>query len=728
MKEYTGYVNPFIGTGGHGHTHPGAMLPHGMIQPGPDTRIDGWDSCSGYYYEDSTINGFAHTRLSGTGCADFGDFLLMPTVGEQKVEYLGKESQQRPFASAFSHRNEYAEPGYYSVFLDTYGVKAELTATERAAMHRYTFPESKESGFILDMDYNIQQQTNQVMEVEAVNDTVLCGYKRSAYWAWQQDLYFYAVFSKPFTHTLYTDTIEEGGQQIPVCKMLLRFDTAEDEQVMVRFSISSVDGEGARQNLLAELPDWDFDKVRADARKTWNDCLSKIEVKTEDPDQLAIFYTAMYHAFLSPNLFTDVDGRYLGMDLKVHTTDKEDPVYTTFSIWDTFRALHPLLTIIDPHTNESYIRSLLKKQREGGVFPKWDCAANYTGTMIGYHAASIITDAYVKGYRDFDVREAYQACLRTAEYDTTGIVGPKWLVPFVMPRARYYKDALGYIPCDLENESVAKALEYAYDDWCISVLADSLGDVETRDKYARFAGAYKSYFDPETRFMRGRDRKGKWRTPFNPRSSTHRSDDYCEGTAWQWTWFVPHDVPGLVGLMGGEEAFVGKLDSLFTVSSELEGETVSADISGLIGQYAHGNEPSHHIIHLYNYVNRPWRTQELVDSVLYSQYRNAPDGLSGNEDCGQMSAWYILNAMGFYQVCPGEPVYSIGRPLFEEVTIHLPGQKDFVIRTKNNSKENKYVQSILLNGKPLEQPFFTHSDLTAGGVMEISMGAEPFKP
>ena len=728
MKEYTGYVNPFIGTGGHGHTHPGAMLPHGMIQPGPDTRIDGWDSCSGYYYEDSTINGFAHTRLSGTGCADFGDFLLMPTVGEQKVEYLGKESQQRPFASAFSHRNEYAEPGYYSVFLDTYGVKAELTATERAAMHRYTFPESKESGFILDMDYNIQQQTNQVMEVEAVNDTVLCGYKRSAYWAWQQDLYFYAVFSKPFTHTLYTDTIEEGGQQIPVCKMLLRFDTAEDEQVMVRFSISSVDGEGARQNLLAELPDWDFDKVRADARKTWNDCLSKIEVKTEDPDQLAIFYTAMYHAFLSPNLFTDVDGRYLGMDLKVHTTDKEDPVYTTFSIWDTFRALHPLLTIIDPHTNESYIRSLLKKQREGGVFPKWDCAANYTGTMIGYHAASIITDAYVKGYRDFDVREAYQACLRTAEYDTTGIVGPKWLVPFVMPRARYYKDALGYIPCDLENESVAKALEYAYDDWCISVLADSLGDVETRDKYARFAGAYKSYFDPETRFMRGRDSKGKWRTPFNPRSSTHRSDDYCEGTAWQWTWFVPHDVPGLVGLMGGEEAFAGKLDSLFTVSSELEGETVSADISGLIGQYAHGNEPSHHIIHLYNYVNRPWRTQELVDSVLHSQYRIAPDGLSGNEDCGQMSAWYILNAMGFYQVCPGEPVYSIGRPLFEEVTIHLPGQKDFVIRTKNNSKENKYVQSILLNGKPLEQPFFTHSDLTAGGVMEISMGAEPFKP
>lgn len=652
----------------------------------------------------------------------------MPTVGEQKVEYLGKESQKRPFASAFSHSNEYAEPGYYSVFLDTYGVKAELTATGRAAMHRYTFPESNESGFILDMDYNIQQQINQAMAVEAVNDTVLRGYKRSAYWAWQQDLYFYAVFSKPFTHTLYTDTVIEAGQQIPVCKMLLHFDTAKDEQVMVRFSISSVDSEGARQNLLAELPDWNFDKVRADAHSIWNDCLSKIDVKTEDSDQRAIFYTSMYHAFLSPNLFTDVDGRYLGMDLKVHTTDKKDSVYTTFSIWDTFRALHPLLTIIDPQTNESYIRSLLKKQREGGVFPKWDCAANYTGTMIGYHAASIITDAYVKGYRDFDVQEAYKACLRVAEYDTTGIIGPKWLVPFVMPRARYYKNTMGYIPCDFENESVAKALEYAYDDWCISVLADSLGDMETRDKYAHFAGAYKSYFDSETRFMRGLDSKGKWRTPFNPRSSTHRNDDYCEGTAWQWTWFVPHDVPGLVGLMGGEDAFVGKLDSLFAVSSELEGETASADISGLIGQYAHGNEPSHHIIHLYNYVNRPWRTQELVDSVLHCQYRNAPDGLSGNEDCGQMSAWYILNAMGFYQVCPGKPVYSIGRPLFEEVTIHLPGQKEFVIRTKNNSKENKYVQSIVLNGKPLEQPFFTHNNLTAGGVMEISMGAEPLKP
>ena len=363
MNDYTHYVNSFIGTGGHGHTHPGAMVPHGMIQPGPDTRIDGWDSCSGYYYEDTTINGFAHTRLSGTGCADFGDFLLMPTVGVQRTDFLGTESQKRPFASAFSHEKEHAEPGYYSVFLDTYGVKAELTSTERAAMHRYTFPESKESGFILDMDYNIQQQINQVMEVEAVNDTVLRGRKRSAYWAYRQDLYFYAVFSKPFTYTLYTDTVQENDKQIPVCKMLLHFETAKDEQVLAKFSISSVDAEGAYKNLQAEMPGWNFDGVRADAKKKWNECLSKIAVKTNNEDQRAIFYTAMYHAFLSPNLFTDVDGRYLGMDLKVHTTDMKHPVYTNF----LFVGYFPCATSVT-----DYCRSSV----EYGIYPFIDKEAS----------------------------------------------------------------------------------------------------------------------------------------------------------------------------------------------------------------------------------------------------------------------------------------------------------------------------------------------------------------
>lgn len=345
--------------------------------------------------------------------------------------------------------------------------------------------------------------------------------------------------------------------------------------------------------------------------------------------------------------------------------------------------------------------------------------------MIGYHAVPVIVDAYMKGYRNFDAKEAYKACLRAAEYDTTGIKCPDLVLPHLMPKAKYYKNAIGYIPCDRENESVAKALEYAYDDWCISIFAEAMNDFESKAKYERFAKAYEFYFDKSTRFMRGLDSKGEWRTPFNPRASTHRNDDYCEGTAWQWTWFVPHDIEGLVNLMGGEDAFVQKLDSLFTADSSLEGETTSSDISGLIGQYAHGNEPSHHVIHLYNYVNRPWRTQELVDSVYRSQYANSVDGLSGNEDCGQMSAWYVLNSMGFYQVCPGKPVYSIGRPAFDKAVINLPEDKTFSIIVKNNSKENKYIESISLNGKSLDTPFFNHQDIANGGTMEISMTDKP---
>lgn len=723
MTDYAAYVNPFIGTGGHGHTFPGAIVPHGMISPSPDTRIDGWDACSGYYYADSTINGFSHTHLSGTGCCDYGDVLLMPTVGEQKYLPTGSQSQQMAYASAFSHQNETAEPGYYSVFLDTYQVKAELTASKRAAIHRYTFPESKEAGFILDLDYSLQRQTNKEMEIEVISPTEICGRKKTMYWAFDQYINFYAKFSKPFTYTLVTDSmaLDDGGRLLPTCKALLHFDTTKDEQVFVKVGISTVDIEGARKNVETEIPDWDFDGIRKDARKAWNETLSKIDITTNDKDDETIFYTALYHTAISPNLFTDVDGRYLGMDLQVHQGDTLNPMYTIFSLWDTFRALHPLMTIIDPDLNNAFIRSLIKKHQEGGIFPMWDMASNYTGTMIGYHAVPVIVDAYMKGDRNFDIQEAYRACVRAAEYDTTGIKCPDLVLPHLMPKAKYYKNSIGYVPCDRENESVAKALEYAYDDWCISVFADALNDYDTRDKYARFAKAYEFYFDPGTRFMRGLDSKGEWRTPFNPRSSTHRNDDYCEGTAWQWTWFVPHDIEGLVKLMGGEDAFVGKLDSLFTADSSLEGETTSSDISGLIGQYAHGNEPSHHVIHMYNYVNRPWRTQELVDSVYRSQYANAVDGLSGNEDCGQMSAWYVLNSMGFYQVCPGKPVYSIGRPAFDKAVVNLPDGKKFTVIAKNNSKKNKYIKNMTLNGKPLDKPFFTHDDIIAGSTLEIEM-------
>ena len=728
VEDYSVHVNPFIGTGGHGHTFPGAVVPHGMIQPSPDTRIDGWDACSGYYYNDSTINGFSHTHVSGTGCCDYGDVLLMPTVGKQTYQTTDSQSQQLPYASAFSHENESAEPGYYSVFLDRYQVKAELSASKRGAIHRYTFPASKESGFIIDLDYSLQRQTNSEMEIKVLSDTEICGHKKTTYWAFDQYINFYAKFSKPFTYTLINDSVTmDNGKRLPICKALLQFETKKDEQVLVKVGVSAVDVKGAQNNVLSEIADWDFDKVRQHARNEWNRYLSKIDVTTTNQEDKTIFYSALYHTGISPNLFTDADGRYLGMDLKVHQGDVKQPIYTTFSLWDTFRALHPLMTIIDPDLNTQFIQSLLKKHQEGGIFPMWDLASNYTGTMIGYHAVPVIVDAYTKGYRDFDIQEAYKACLRTAEYDTTGIKCPALVLPHLMPKAKYYKNSIGYIPCDRENESVAKALEYAYNDWCISVFAESMTDFDNKDKYARFAKAYEFYFDKETRFMRGLNSKGEWRTPFNPRASTHRNDDYCEGTAWQWTWFVPHDVEGLVNLMGGENAFASKLDSLFTADSSLEGETTSSDISGLIGQYAHGNEPSHHVTHLYNYVNRPWRTQELVDSVFQSQYANRPDGLAGNEDCGQMSAWYILNSMGFYQVCPGKPVYSIGRPVFDQAVVNLTNGKKFTVMVKNNSKKNKYIESMLLNGQTLHTPFFSHQDIVDGGTLEITMSDKPNK-
>lgn len=728
VEDYSAHVNPFIGTGGHGHTFPGAVVPHGMIQPSPDTRIDGWDACSGYYYNDSTINGFSHTHVSGTGCCDYGDVLLMPTVGKQTYQTTDSQSQQLPYASAFSHENESAEPGYYSVFLDRYQVKAELSASKRGAIHRYTFPASKESGFIIDLDYSLQRQTNSEMEIKVLSDTEICGHKKTTYWAFDQYINFYAKFSKPFTYTLINDSVTmDNGKRLPICKALLQFETKKDEQVLVKVGVSAVDVKGAQNNVLSEIADWDFDKVRQHARNEWNRYLSKIDVTTTNQEDKTIFYSALYHTGISPNLFTDADGRYLGMDLRVHQGDVKQPIYTTFSLWDTFRALHPLMTIIDPDLNTQFIQSLLKKHQEGGIFPMWDLASNYTGTMIGYHAVPVIVDAYTKGYRDFDIQEAYKACLRTAEYDTTGIKCPALVLPHLMPKAKYYKNSIGYIPCDRENESVAKALEYAYNDWCISVFAESMTDFDNKDKYARFAKAYEFYFDKETRFMRGLNSKGEWRTPFNPRASTHRNDDYCEGTAWQWTWFVPHDVEGLVNLMGGENAFASKLDSLFTADSSLEGETTSSDISGLIGQYAHGNEPSHHVTHLYNYVNRPWRTQELVDSVFQSQYANRPDGLAGNEDCGQMSAWYILNSMGFYQVCPGKPVYSIGRPVFDQAVVNLTNGKKFTVMVKNNNKKNKYIESMLLNGQTLHTPFFSHQDIVDGGTLEITMSDKPNK-
>lgn len=740
--DYAAYVNPFIGTGGHGHTYPGAVLPNGMIHPSPDTRIYGWDACSGYYTTDTVINGFSHLHLSGTGCGDYGEILLMPVVGKVSVVPQSSdkqpalsfaatgnsEAQTLPYASTFSHDNETAVPGYYSVFLDTYGVKAELTASQRVAMHRYTFPQSEEAGFVLDLDYALQGQYNRALSLEVVNDSTLRGHKNTNSWAWRHDVYFEAVFSKPFTCDIVSDSIDQGKGKRPkaIKKALLRFRTAPNEQVLAKVALSSVDAQGAAKNL-TEIPHWDFDRVKQEARAEWNRYLSKIDIRTDDPDRRTVFYTALYHTAISPSLFTDIDGRYRGLDREIHTATADKPMYTIFSLWDTFRALHPLLTIIDPQQNTRFINALLQQYQDGGILPMWELAGNYTGTMIGYHAVPVIVDAYMKGDRGFDADLALKACLRSAEYDTVAPIATTDYLKHaaLMPLSKYYKNTISYVPCDKEHEAVAKGLEYAYNDWCISQLAAALGDTATQQRYATFGQSYRHYFDPSVRFMRGKDLQGNWRTPFNPRSSNHREDDYCEGTAWQWTWFVPHDVDGLVELMGGTDAFVGKLDSLFTADSALEGDLVSADISGLIGQYAHGNEPSHHILHLYNRVNQPWKTQELVDSVLQSQYFNHPDGLSGNEDCGQMSAWYILNAMGFYQLCPGNPEYSIGRPLFPEVTIQLPNGKQFRIVAENNSDANKYIASAQLNGTPLLKPAFTHQQLMEGGTLKLKMTDRP---
>ncbi|MDD6020936.1 MAG: GH92 family glycosyl hydrolase [bacterium] len=727
-NDYTQYVNVFIGTGGHGHTYPGAVVPHGAIQPSPDTRIYGWDACSGYYYNDSTINGFSHTHLSGTGCCDLGDVLIMPTVGEQDITQEEERGQTKAYASAFSHEREKAEPGYYSVMLDRYGIQAEITSTTRGAIHRWTFPKSEDAGVIVDLDYSLDDQTNIGMQLEVISDTEVVGHKMTKYWAFDQYINFYAKFSKPFTYTIVDDTVTVGDKQKPRRKALLKFaGTEEGEVIYAKVGVSAVDIDGAKNNVLSEIPEWDFDGVKAAAHQRWSEYLAKIDIETGDADHRAIFYTALYHAGLQPYTFTDADGRYYGMDMKVHQGDAEKPVYTIFSTWDTFRAWHPLQTIIAPEFNGELVKSLLLKAREGGILPMWELCSNYTGCMIGYHSVPIIADAYIKGYRDIDINEAYKAMRRTAEYDTTGIIAPKAVAAILMNQAKYWKNKVGYVPCDKDNEAVAKALEFAYNDWCIAQIAKEVGDTAGVALYENFAKAYKIYYDPEVGYMRGKDSEGKWRTPFDPARSTHRSDDYCEGNAWQWSWFVPHDPEGLMDLVGGKDVFLSKLDALFAASSEITGESVSADISGLIGQYAHGNEPSHHIIHFYNYAGQPWKTQELVDQVLYTLYFNNDNGLSGNEDCGQMSAWYILNAMGFYQVCPGKPVYSIGRPLYDKVTINLTNGKKFVIEAINNSRENKYIQSMELNGKALTEPFFTHDDIMQGGKLVFTMGNTPKK-
>ena len=641
----TDHVNPFIGTGGHGHTYPGPSLPFGMIQPGPDTRLTGWDGCSGYHYSDSRIFGFSHTHLSGTGIADYADVLLMPATGEVR---LNNGADGRPgYSSAFTHAEEVARPGYYAVTLKDYDIRAELTTTLRAAMHRYAFPKGQPGHVVLDLEHRDKLTET---SINVVSDTEVTGLRRSTSWARDQVVYFVIRFSRPVGRVAASVKVPESPEGTLVSDLKGAFNVGSDGgQLLVKVGISAVSVEGARKNLDAEIPGWDFEAVRKAADQAWERELSKIRVNGGTKDQQTIFYTALYHAMLTPNVYMDVDGQYRGRDFKIHKADGFT-YYSVFSLWDTFRALHPLLAIIDRARTRDFVRTFLRQYQEGGRLPVWELAANETDTMIGYHAVPVIADAIAKGIEGFDVNLAFEAMKHSAEEDRFGLAA--------------YKQK-GFIDASDEAEGVSRTLEYAYDDWAIAQVARRLGRQDDYRRYLARSQAYKHLFDPSTGFMRARV-EGFWLTPFDPREVNNH---YTEGNAWHYSFFVPHDVEGLMRLMGGREKFASKIDALFTADSQTTGRE-QADITGMIGQYAHGNEPSHHMAYLYAYAGQPWKTQAMVRRILDTLYANDPDGLSGNEDCGQMSAWYILSALGFYQVAPGSTEYVIGSPLFDSATIN----------------------------------------------------------
>ncbi|MCO6509222.1 MAG: GH92 family glycosyl hydrolase, partial [Aridibacter famidurans] len=791
------WVNPFVGTGGHGHTFPGATMPFGMVQLSPDTRIDNWDGSSGYHYSDDIIYGFSHTHLSGTGIPDYCDILFAPYISDEYFWEASPEDTKKGFASKFSHDNEKAEPGYYSVKLDDENILAEMTATERVGFHRYTFPNgTKEAKMALDLKWR-----DEVLESEiwVVGDSRVEGFRRSSSWAKDQIVFFSAEFSESF----YSHAVRgEGGKlenrndaagtmrssyKGKDLKANFQFPRRNDKPLLLKVGISAVSIEGARKNLEAEVPHWDFDKVRKDARAAWNKELSKIEVSGGTDAEMTNFYTALYHTMIAPNVYNDVDGNYRGMDRKIHniadqfkvqssrsnakfkvqssrfkeseSDDKRTSLnfepgslnssrnlepgtlnsslnlepgtlnsrqYTVFSLWDTFRATHPLYTIIDEKRTVEFINTFIRMYEQGGKLPVWELAGNETDTMIGYHAVSVIADAMAKGIEGFDYEKAYEAARHSSELDIEGLTAFR---------------SRGFISMEDEQESVSRTLEYAYNSYCLYVIArevnerknllvdQELDDIESArprlkgpvseeaEIHLRRAQFYKNLFDKQTGFMRPKQ-NGNWISPFSPNEVTFH---FTEANSWQYTFHVTQDIGGLIQLFGGKVRFAEKLDELFTTESKLEGR-VQPDITGLIGQYAHGNEPSHHIAYLYNYAGQPWKTQYYARKIMDEFYKPTPDGLIGNEDCGQMSAWYVLSALGFYQVNPGDPVYSIGTPVFREAKIHLENGRTFTI---SRSEDGMYVSSVRLNGEPLRDTSFAHKALQEGGTLEFTMSKEP---
>lgn len=692
-KTPVDYVNPFIGTGGHGHTYPGATLPFGMVQLSPDTRLTGWDGCSGYHFTDSIVFGFSHTHLSGTGVPDYGDLLLMPTTGDLRLN--NGADGQKGYRSHFSHANEKARPGSYSTLLDDYGIAVNLTATAHAGLHQYAFPANAKTGnLVIDLKHR-DKVIN--CDLKVVSETEVEGFRISNAWAHEQHFYFVARFSQPLTKE--KEIKDDGGLVAGFsCKL------KKGKPLLVKVGISAVSIDGARRNLDAEIPQWDFDNIRNSAEAAWLKELGKVEIKGGTDDQKTVFYTALYHTMVVPNLFQDVDGQYRGMDLKIHEA-KNFTNYSVFSLWDTYRGANPLYTILEPQRVNDFVNTFLQHYETGGFLPVWELAGNETFCMIGNHSIPVIADAWMKGIRGYDVPKALKAMEKSVMQEKLGY-------------GAYRK--FGFIPAEEESESVSKTLEYAFDDYCLGKMLEANGNTGKASYFIGRSGNYRNVLDPATGFMRAK-LNGAWTGPFDP---SEVNNFYTEANSWQYSFYVPQDIAGLRDALGGKQAMEKRLDQLFAASSQTTGRD-QADITGLIGQYAHGNEPSHHIAYLYNYVGKPWKTQQMVRKIVNELYRNDPDGLCGNEDCGQMSAWYVLSAMGFYPVVPCGGTYNIGSPLFPEVILHLDNGKTFAIRADNSAASNPYIQSATLNGAIWNHSYLQHSDLLKGGELVFKMGPNP---
>lgn len=696
QTNYSPYVNPLIGTGGHGHTFPGAVLPFGMVQLSPDTRVDGsWDGCGGYHYSDSIIYGFSHTHLSGTGCSDWGDILVMPASGEPTAD-------NKQYASSFSHKNEKAHPGFYEVTLSRHNIKAELTATLRTGIHRYTFGQSQPALFV-----DLLHRDKTLYSSLVVKDSVtIVGSRFSSAWAKDQRVYFAMRFSLPFKkmdyasrkqlkQVLTSDEKAEGAW--------FRFEEGNKE-LLVKVAISAVSEEGALKNLDAEAPHWDFERYRTEAEQAWNRQLGKIAVESEDKEKLTTFYTALYHCCIHPSLYMDVDRQYRGRDNKIYTA-KDFTNYTVFSLWDTYRALNPLFTILEPVRTADFINSFLSQYRQSGRLPMWELSGNETDCMISFHSVSVISDAMAKGITGFDTELAYEAMKAASNYSA-------WSIPVFNRK--------GFLQVDDESESVSKTLEYAYDNWCIAQAARLLNKKEDVGLYLKRSMGYQQLFDASTGCMRPR-KNGGWIEPFSP---AEINNHFTEGNSWQYSFYAPHDLNGLMKLHGGKQGFEKKLDELFTTTEQNKGRE-QADVTGLIGQYAHGNEPSHHMAYLYNYVGRPEKTVDLVRRICREFYTNAPDGLIGNEDCGQMSAWYVFSAMGMYPVCPGQPQYILGAPVFKNIKLNPGNGKTFAIHAPEPARP---VTAIRMNGKPGMVSAIQHQFIINGGQLEFLSDSSQGRP